>query len=508
MKKFAIACLGAAVLLSLPLGVRGDGDDSKVSRSVVKIFAKNNAPDLYRPWAKSAPQEMSGSGVVIPGNRILTNAHVVRYASQIFAQFDKSPDKLAASVLAVAPGMDLAVLKLDDESAFDGHPPPPFGSKLPVVQQAVLVYGYPQGGSELSITRGIVSRIEFSDYYLGIEGLRIQVDAAINPGNSGGPVMADGQLIGLAFSRLHSSDNIGYIIPMEEVSLFIKDIEDGRYDGKPILPIETQNLESESLRAGIQLEKKTTGVLVRKIHRPDAAYPLAIDDVLTHIGDYPIDNVGMVKLDGDRRYKCNYLVQKLAHDGRLRVTVVRKGIVTKINLPVDSDSRRLFRSLAEEPLSYFILGPLVFTEASEEYVRSMTSYIDKGGSGGSLTLIYSGIPAFTRYGDDPRFAGERIVIVPCPMFSHKIGRGYNSPYTQTVSEVNGVPIRNLMHLVEVLRDAKGQFVEFKFSGRYTDKIVFNRREALAATDEILSDNGIRQQCSADLARIWDLSKAK
>jgi PDZ domain len=229
---------------------------------------------------------------------------------------------------------------------------------------------------------------------------------------------------------------------------------------------------------------------------------------LTKIGRYSIDNVGMVKVEGDRRLKFNYLVQRLAHDGRIAVTVLRKGVETKLDLPVDGDPRRLFGDLSEEPLSYFIFGPLVFTEASEEYVRSMTSYVDRGGSSGSLRILYTSNPAFTRYGDDPHFAGERIVIVSSPMFSHKIGKGYAEPYTQAVSEVNGVSIRNLKHLVEVMRDATGQFVEFTFSGRYTDKIIFNRKEAIAATDEILNDNGIRQQSSADMAKVWDLSKVK
>jgi S1-C subfamily serine protease len=508
MQKRDVAALGVIALALLPLTVRGEPDDAKSKTSVVKVLATMHAPELYRPWARSSPHEVTGSGVVIAGKRILTNAHVVSFASQIFVQFDKSGDKLAATVVAVAPGIDLAILKLDDATAFDNHPAPPASTKLPGLQQTVLAYGYPHGGAELSITRGIVSRIEFSDYYIGVEGVRIQIDAAINPGNSGGPVMADGQLIGIAFSRLDRSDNIGYIIPWEEIALFLKDIEDGHYDGKPILPVETQNLENDALRAGLKLDKKTTGVLVRRVHRPDPSYPLKVDDALTHIGEYPIDNVGMVKLDGDRRYKFGYLVQKLSRDGRLPVTVARKGVVIKLEVPVDSNPRRLFRDLSEEPLSYFIFGPLVFTEASEEYVRSMTSYIDKGGSGGSLALIYTGIPTFTRYGDDPRFAGERIVIVPCPMFSHKIGRGYDSPYTQAVAEVNGIHVRNLKHLVEVLRDSTGPFVEFTFYGRHTDKIVFNRKEALAATDEILTDNGIRQQCSSDLAKVWDMSKGK
>jgi len=170
-----------------------DADNVKVRKSVVKILATVRHPDVFRPWTKSSPQEITGSGLVIAGKRILTNAHMVNYASRVFVQPDKSSDKLSAIVEAIAPGIDLAVLKLEDDSFFDNHSPLPINPKLPALQQTVFAYGYPEGGMELSITRGIVSRVEYADYYMMTEGLRIQVDAAINPGNSGGPAVVDGQ---------------------------------------------------------------------------------------------------------------------------------------------------------------------------------------------------------------------------------------------------------------------------------------------------------------------------
>ena len=106
------------------------------------------------------------------------------------------------------------MLKLDDPTFFEAHPPLPTRPQLPKIQQTVFAYGYPEGGMDLSITRGIVSRVEYAEYYLQTEGLRIQVDAAVNPGNSGGPAVVDGQMIGLVFSKLEQADNIGYIIPM------------------------------------------------------------------------------------------------------------------------------------------------------------------------------------------------------------------------------------------------------------------------------------------------------
>ena len=228
--------------------------------------------------------------MVLAGNRILTNAHVVNHASQISVQPDKSTEKISASIVAIAPGIDLALLRLDDPSFFESHPPIPPSTKLPAIQETVLVYGYPEGGSELAVTRGIVSRLEFAEYYLNVEGLRVQVDAAVNPGNSGGPVVADAHLIGIVFSKLERADNIGYIIPMEEINLFLEDIKDGRYDGKCILPARVQFLENPALRARLKLDKHTSGVIIRKINRLGPSYALREGDLLISIDGHDIDN--------------------------------------------------------------------------------------------------------------------------------------------------------------------------------------------------------------------------
>ena len=147
-----------------------DARESKIRESVVKISATMRYPDLTKPWTKHSPQEASGTGVVIDGKRILTNAHVVLYASQLFVESYQSSDKLPAKVEAVSPGIDLAILRLEDESFFDKRPPVVRTSALPEVKDTVLVYGYPQGGSSQSITKGIVSRIEFTALQRGNVG--------------------------------------------------------------------------------------------------------------------------------------------------------------------------------------------------------------------------------------------------------------------------------------------------------------------------------------------------
>jgi len=250
----------------------GSAAASGPGNSVVKVFATARRPDVARPWTKQAPAEVTGSGVVIEGDRILTNAHVVQYASQVQIQANQAGDKLLATVVAIAPGIDLAVLKVGDSTFFAQHAPLARANSLPQIKDAAFAYGFPTGGDALSITRGIVSRIEFMEYNSLVSGLRIQIDAAINPGNSGGPVLVNDKMVGVAFAA--TGNNIGYIIPNEEIALFLEDIADGHYDGKPAMFDELQTLENAGLRHYLALGKEVHGVIVHRPYRTDAAYPL------------------------------------------------------------------------------------------------------------------------------------------------------------------------------------------------------------------------------------------
>ena len=469
-----------------------------VAKSVVKIFATTRYPDLFKPWTKQAPAEITASGVVIDGKRILTNAHVVLYASQVQVQANEAGDKISATVVAVAPGIDLAVLKLDDESFFAKHPPLARASTLPQIKDPVLAYGFPTGGNSLSITKGIVSRIEFAPYNVRTSGLRIQIDAAINPGNSGGPAIAGDRMIGLAFSKLGGdTQNIGYIIPNEEVELFLKDIADGHYDGKPAMFCELQTLENPALRKFLGLDKAVEGVVV---HAPDdgagAAGPLQKWDVITSIGTAPIDNQGMVRLDSDLRVNFQYLVQKIAAHGVVPLTVVRAGKTLKIELPVPVNHPTLLVDLQGDYPSYFVYGPLVLSKASWQ----MIPYFDKGNILKALGFAKS--PLLTRGLDPPDADTEELVIVPSPLFPHRLSNGYSNPAGSIVASVNGRPIRSLRQMVALLRDLKDPFVVIEFDQRGGETLVFAREEIVAATEEILTDNGIRSQGSPDTLEVW------
>ncbi len=473
-----------------------------VENSVVKIFATMRYPDPYKPWTKQAPRDSTGTGVIIEGNRILTNAHVALYASQVQVQANESGDKIPATVEFIAPGIDLAILKLEDESFFATRPPLPRSRSLPAVKDAVMVYGFPTGGSSLSITKGIVSRIEFALYNYPVGGLRIQIDAAINPGNSGGPALSGDQMIGLAFSRLGGADNIGYIIPCEEIDLFLQDITDGRYDGKPAMFDQLQTLENPALRAYLGLDKTTEGIVVQVPDSTDPAYPLKAWDLITRIGDTPVDNEGMIKLASGLRVRLQYLIQHLTRDGTVPLTVVRARQKLDIRLPVSADRPMLISNNEGAYPPYFILGPLAFTPGTALYVAPVA-----GNAKALNSLSFLGSPLVTRRGEKPAFPGEELVVVAAPSFPHKLVKGYDNAVSRAIRSVNGVPIKNLRHLVEVLRDDRNEFLVFEFFGM-GETMIFPRKEMVDSTEELLSDNGIRDQGTPELLEIWKAKPAK
>ena len=477
-----------------------------VESSVVKIFSTMRFPDPYRPWTKQSPTEATGTGVVIKGKRILTNAHMVAYASQIQILANQAGDKLSAQVEFIAPGIDLAVLKLDDESFFDTHAPLAQTTNLPAIKDAVMAYGYPEGGTSLSITKGIVSRIEFTGYNYGVGGLRIQIDAAINPGNSGGPAVVGDKMIGLAYSRLDNANNIGYIIPCEEINLFLQDIADGHYDGKPVLCDDLQTLENPALRAFLKIDKSAAGMIVHKPASQAPGYPLQEWDVITKIGDTPVDDQGMIKLGDDLRVHFEYEIQHITTNGTVSLTIVRAGKELKVNLPVSANYPRLIPGLNSTYPSYFIYGPLVFSAATDEYLGGLLR--TKYGATVMSRLSSLANPLVTRISDQPAFPGESLVIIASPFFPHKLAKGYDNPRAQVVKAVNGIPVKNLNHLVEILRDAKDEFITIQCHTRYGETMIFPRAQMVAATDEILTDNGVRSQGSADTLAIWSAKPSK
>jgi len=478
------------VLLVCVISRGAEAQTQKVRDSVAKIFASYRAPDFRRPWTKMPPQEVSGTGFVVDGGRIMTNAHVVELSSRIYVQPPHSADKLRARVIGISQHIDLALIEIIDEDEraefHASHPALGLAEGTPEIGSTVRAIGYPTGGEQVSITEGVVSRIEYAEYNMEARGLRIQVDAALNHGNSGGPVIRGDEVVGVVFSGIEFAENIGYVIPSEEVRLFLEDIVDGVYDGQPRLyNTGFQTCENPALREHLGLTRDQTGLVVSRLDG-DAELPIRVWDLLDTIGPYDIDNAGLVSRDDGLRLSWEYFIRELVDgSGEIPVRVIRDGQSVELMVPVTNRFDAVIPFIGDGYPEYFIAGPMVFTPVRREHFVNIPL-----GFG-----IVNGSPVALRAQDERGFEGEEFVILANDLLPHPISKGYAAPFHPTLRAVNGVEVRSLAHLVGILHDNTDDTLVFEFFDRTQETLVFNADELEESTEEILEDNSIRERGS-------------
>lgn len=171
---------------------------------------------------KHTASDQFGSGFVIhPNGYILTNEHVVANSREILVHLDRFNEPFVANTIWSDTEKDIAVIKINPPRSLK---PLSLGSSQNTqVGEWVLAVGNPYG-LEQTATVGVISG---KNRPLRIGGRSyknvIQTDAAINPGNSGGPLVNIlGKVIGMNTLVLHPAQNLGFAIPIEEITPLIK----------------------------------------------------------------------------------------------------------------------------------------------------------------------------------------------------------------------------------------------------------------------------------------------
>src|SRR5436189_3299143 len=294
----------AQAVVPVPVPIAPPKPNGPVQKSLVRITATSVEPDYKAPWNSGGIQRAVGAGFVISGNRILTNAHVVSNSRYLTVEREGDPNKYPATVQFVAHDCDLALITVSAPDFFKNMLPLKFGG-IPALESTVSAYGYPIGGERMSVTTGIISRIDFQLYtHSSIDQhLAIQISAQINPGNSGGPVMQNAKVVGVAFQG-YSGDvaqAVAYMIPTPVIKRFLQDISNGHYDEYPDLAITYAKLQNPAQRKFLGLKDDDRGVLVSSVV---AAGPsngiLRPGDVLLTIDGHPIASDANVELEGER----------------------------------------------------------------------------------------------------------------------------------------------------------------------------------------------------------------
>lgn len=455
------------------------------NQSVVRIYATAQSPDYQVPWQTQPPESSTGSGVVIAPGRVLTGAHVVADATFLQVQKVSDPNKFVARVEAICHDADLALLAVDDRAFMKGITPDKLGT-LPRLRNRVSVVGYPIGGEEISITEGVVSRIEVQRYsHSERMVLAVTVDAAINDGNSGGPVYRNGKVAGIAFQSLRDADNIGEMVPAPVIKKFLDGVKKKRPPKVPGLGVSTQSLENPLLRKRSGLKRNQSGVLVLTVeHGGSAAGHIEVGDVIMKIDGHRVANNGTVQYRGKLRTRYDVVLGDHFVGDTLKLTVLRDGRRKELAIELTSYLSLVPRSQYDLAPTYFIYGGLVFQPLSLDLLRTWDHWWEKAPPE-FLHEYYSGT----------RTSGRREVVVLTQILADEINVGYDGFDYTTIKAVNGKKPRDMRHFVKLVEGSDGE-LEVRTSDHCV--MAFDVAEAAAATDRILARYHVPRDRSHDL----------
>lgn len=432
---------------------------TELKDSVVQVFSEVAEFNWLEPYKSPSQFQSSGSGFFINDQGdIITNAHVVDQAKALSIQIPSfGKRRFDIDLIGVSPERDLALVRLkpddlkDIKAALKKIPFVTLGNSDQVHRSdQIMALGYPLGQQSLKSTTGVVSgRETMSGQQM------IQISAPINPGNSGGPsINCFGQVIGVNTANIPSAQNVGYIIPSNEVALFIKQIKQMQPEGpcrflrKPYLGV-LYNAASETLTdflgnpqpGGMYVAGTVTGSTLEKAG-------VKPGDMIYEIDGHRVDVYGEMNVpwSEDKISVVDY-VSRLMINEKVNLKVYRKG--KPLNLKVTFKECELapvrVKYPAYEKIDYEIIGGLIFMELALNHIP----------------LLVSAAPELTKYIQTSHQQTGAIIITH--MFpASGASRSRTVASGRVIKEVNGTKVTSLSEFREALKKSlETKFITLK-----------------------------------------------
>lgn len=352
--------------------------ESKAQKAVIQIYANGAKFDWILPFAAPKQKQGAGSGFFInKDGYLLTNYHVIGEAKSIWAfvpAIGKRP--LELNVIGVCPEADVALLKLTDESVSiikDLLGEIPFlelgDSDTLYSTEPVLALGYPLGLRSLKSTVGVIAG---GEYILGKSYMHIT--APINEGNSGGPLLnKDGKVVGINSAAILKAQNIGYIIPINDVKILLTDLYKTTLLRKPDLGVDFNNTTEEHaasignpLPAGVYISFVTEKSIGEKIG-------LKAGDMLYEINGLKVDSYGDVTVKWRNGNKISFkeLLIRFPINEKLDIVVYRNGqrIVLKGNFETNPvyPIRYIYPDFEPDAINYEMFAGLCIMQLRDNH---------------------------------------------------------------------------------------------------------------------------------------------
>lgn len=454
-----------------------------IKDAVVHVYVVKHSYNALSPW-NSNTQKGSGSGLIIKGGLILTNAHVAADATFLEVQRHGETKRYEAEVVYISHEADLALLRTKEATTFNDVQPLELGD-LPQTQQEVEVYGFPIGGTTLSITRGVVSRIEKQNYAHTDENLiAVQIDAAINFGNSGGPVISNGKVVGVAMQSGFFTENIGYMIPTPIIQHFLKDVEDGKTEGFGFPGFLVQSMENPAMRRKYSVDDDQTGVLTHKIYPNSPADGIMkVGDIITKIDGHPIQNNGTVEFRHGEYLNYTHWIDLHQLGDEMKLSIIRDDQPMDITLKLDRPGKEFLlvkpNQFDKQP-TYYIYGGFVFMPLNHDIL-------------GSMDPVPSALAALAQ---EAPSEDRKEVILMTQVLPADINKDYHHDNNLIIQKVNGEAIPDFKTFYEKMQAVDTPFVVLETDDGY--QVVIDRTEAANKQPSILARYGISTDRSKDL----------
>lgn len=482
---FLYMLFGALIWFAFPQMSMGAIDDiSRIRKGVIKITVIAQSPEYAVPWNPGRMARKTGTGFIISGNRILTNAHIASNARFIAVEKEGDARKYEARVRFIAHDCDLAMLEVPDRAFFNDTVPLSIGGGVPTLNSVVAVLGYPIGGRRMSVTRGVVSRVDYQVYSHSMldQHLAIQIDAAINPGNSGGPVFQENAVVGVAFQgyRGDVAQNVGFMIPVPVIDRFMKDVEDGRYDRYVDLGIRYFPLLNGAHRRAMGLGPEDSGVMVTHVYKAGpCSGVLECEDILLAIDGLPIFSDGYVQMDGERLHMAEVVERKFKGDA-VRLTILRRNTTREVEVALNSPWPFVMQTWRHDVRPRFVaFGGLVFQPLSRAFIKE-TNLRD-------VDVLYH----FTYYLDNELYLETPEIIVLSKILPDPINIYMRRFVNSIILEINGRKIRELEDVSEAFKKPEEYYV-IRLLGKGRP-LVLEREAVEEARARILRRYGVKSE---------------
>lgn len=417
--------------------------------TVVQVFSQIARVDLLQPFKTPSQHSSSGSAFFINADGdLVTNAHVVNQAKAIWIQIPSLGKHIIdVELIGMSPERDLALLRVKPEGIALirerlGEIPFLELGDSDTVRRAdeVMALGYPLGQQSLKSTTGVIS---------GREHNFIQMSAPINPGNSGGPLLnSRGEVIGINSAAIMEAQNVGYMIPINELKHVLPDLYKIPLLRKPFLGVLFNNA-TESLTEYLG-NPQPGGCYVIEVIKNSTLDKAGVKpgDMLYEINGYAIDAFGemVVPWSEDKISIVDY-VSRLSVGDDVKLTLYRKGTRKEVSAMFNQAELPAVRKIypGYEEIDYEVVAGMVIMPLTLNHIQ----------------LMIEGVSGLAKYAELSNQA-DPLLIVTHIFPNSQVYRSRTIMIGSTIKQVNGKDVRTLADLRQALSSgAQSKFLTIK-----------------------------------------------